>query len=115
MQRSVAYAGAGWVERFRSVCRQATVAPYFVKPGCYRNDRDFEDNQRALIFFALGVAAARQSRLCCLILCDEQQLGTQIGGTRSFLELCQELRIAYDIIDIAAIRAETLSTTTALV
>lgn len=101
---SVAHAGAEWIHRFEQVCAQATLAPYFVKPGCYRDDKDFEDNQRALLFFALGVAAARNMRLVCLILCDEKQLGDQIGGTRSFLEMCRDLGVPHQLIDIAALR-----------
>ncbi len=104
IQHSVAYAGAHWIERFHHVCDQATIAPYTVKPGCYRHDQDFEDNQRALIFFALGMAAAYNLRPVGLILCDVLQLGTQIGGTRSFLEMCRDLHIAYEMIDIAALR-----------
>lgn len=104
IQHSVAYAGAHWIERFHYVCDHATVTPYTVKPGCYRHDQDFEDNQRALIFFALGMAAAHDLRPVGLILCDMLQLGSQIGGTRSFLEMCRDLHIAYEIIDIATLR-----------
>lgn len=104
IRMSVANAGMEWVERFHAICRRATVAPYFARPGGYASDYDFEANQHALIFFALGVAAARQTRLTCLILCDEEQLGDQIGGTRSFLALCRSLQIDYEIINLAAIR-----------
>ncbi|MCG8349462.1 MAG: hypothetical protein MI924_16980 [Chloroflexales bacterium] len=113
--QSVASAGPGWIERFEGVCSQAIPAPYFVKPGNYESDQDFEANQRALVFFALGVAAASNSSLKCLILCDEQQLGNQIGGTRSFLELCQGLNIPYEIIDLAAIRLEHMRDTDMLI
>jgi hypothetical protein len=104
--RSVRYAGPDWEQRFQQVCERATALPYFVKGGGYHNDGDFEDNQRALIFFALGFAAARNMRLVCVVLFDEEQLGTRVGGTRSFLELCHELHIPYEMIDIAAIRHE---------
>lgn len=104
LQHSVAYAGPAWIERFHQVCAQATLSPYFVKPGCYQDDKDFEDNQRALLFFALGIAVAHKLQLVCLILCDELQLGDQIGGTRSFLEMCRNLDISCNIIDIAALR-----------
>ncbi len=104
LHHSVEYAGPAWVERFHQVCAQATISPYFVKPGSYRDDQDFEDNQRALLFFALGIAVAHKLRLVCLILCDTLQLGDQIGGTRSFLEMCRDLEIPCNIIDIAALR-----------
>lgn len=104
LEHSVEYAGNQWVDRFAHVCDHATPAPLFVKSGGYTGDHNFEDNQRALIFFAMGVAAAQNLPLKSLILCDEAQLGTQIGGTRSFLELCHDLRIPYEIIDVARLR-----------
>lgn len=102
--RSVAYAGSQWAARFRRVCRGAAHPPFFVKSGAYTHDRNYEDNQRALLFFAMGVAVAMHMPLNSLVLCDEAQLGDQIGGTRSFLALCRDLRIPYEVIDIAGLR-----------
>ena len=104
IQRSVAYAGEHWVERFNKVCDQARL--YYVKPDCYQDDKDYEDNQHAVIFFAMGFAAARNMQLICLLLYDDTQAGDEIGGTRSFLDLCEQLQIKCDRIDMVAIRED---------
>lgn len=104
LEHSVNYAGPNWVERYKRVVAHATPPPYWVKSGGYTSDRNFEDNQRALIFFGLGVAAAHGASLKSLILCDRDQLGDRIGGTRSFLDFCRDLGVPYELIDIAAFR-----------
>jgi len=103
INRSVGFAGEEWVRRFRKVCNQAASPPYFAKPGGHKHDRDFEDSQRAVIFFALGFAAAMNMQPICLLLYDDTQPGDEVGGTRSFLELCINLEIPYEIIDIKTI------------
>lgn len=108
IQRSVAYAGEHWVQRFRTICTQAHLS-YFVKPGSYESDKDFEDNQRALIFYALGFAAAVNIQLVCLVLYDNTQPSEEIGGTQSFLRLCEELEIPCITIDLVEIRRSSTS------
>lgn len=105
IRRSVEHAGPEWIGRFQYVCGRSTTVPYFVKVGGYTDDKDFEDNQRALIFFGLGLASGHNARLMGLILCDEMQLGDEIGGTRSFLEMCVDLHVPYQTIDMAALRS----------
>lgn len=105
IQQSVAPAGQVWIERFNRICEESKTHPYFVKSGGYANDRDFEDNQRALVFFGLGLASGHNMRLMGLVLCDEAQLGSEIGGTRSFLEMCIDLNISYETIDMATLRS----------
>ncbi len=104
IEKSVAYAGAHWVERFKQVCAQAAHKPYAVKPGTYQTDQDFEDNQRAIIFFALGLAAAKGIQLISLVLYDQAHSEHKIGGTHSFYRLCRDLRIPCEQIDLATIR-----------
>lgn len=109
LYHSVAYAGAQWVERFQHVFRSATQHPYYVRPNGYTSDQNFEDNQRAMTFFALGLAASQSASLSSLVLCDPDQLGHQIGGTGSFLQLCRDSRIPYSIIDITRLRNQDVS------
>ena len=104
IEKSVAYAGSQWVERFERVRAQATHAPYAVKAGSYQSDQDFEDNQRAIIFFALGLAAAKHVQLISLILYDQTLSEYKIGGTHSFYQLCRDLHIPCEHIDLATIR-----------
>ena len=104
IRQSVAYAGKQWVIRFRKVCTQAS-GLYFVKPGSYEDERDFEDNQHAVIFFALGFAAANNMRIIPLILYDDSQPEDGLGGTISFLKLLTGLNIEFHAINMAAIRA----------
>jgi hypothetical protein len=104
VEKSVAYAGAQWVERFEHVRAQATRAPYAVKSGSYQTDQDFEDNQRAIIFFALGLAAAKGVQLVSLILYDQALSDYKIGGTHSFYHLCRDLHIPCEQLDLATIR-----------
>ncbi len=106
LYHSVAYAGSQWVERFHYIFSRATQRPYYVRPSGYTSDQNFEDNQRAMTFFALGLAAAQSASLSSLVLCDPDQLGHQIGGTGSFLQLCRESSIPYSIIDIARLRSQ---------
>lgn len=101
--RSVAYAGKIWVNRFNEVCERAK-AIYFVKPGSYSDDKDFENNQYAVIFFALGIEAITEKQLVCLVLYDGTQLGDSIGGTLSFLRLCRGLEIPLMRINMLSIR-----------
>jgi hypothetical protein len=103
ISRSVSFAGPQWLERFNQVCRQASDPPLFVKPGGYRSDRDFEDCQRAVLFFGLGYAKAKEMQFVALLLCDYEQLGDAIGGTRSFLELCEQRNLLYEEISMAKI------------
>jgi len=102
IRRSVRFAGEGWVKRFRKVCDQAALSPFFVKPGGYRNDRDFADCQRAVVFFGLGFAAAINMQFVGLLLYDDTQPSDDVGGTQSFLELCDNLRLLYETIDLHA-------------
>lgn len=105
IQHSVAYAGEKWVDRFKNVCNDAE-SVYFVKPGPYEADRDFLDNQHAIIFFAQGLAAAARMDLTCLILFDDTQPGDGIGGTVSFFKLLNGLGIEFDAINMATVRAD---------
>lgn len=105
LYHSVAYAGSQWVERFYYIFGRTTQRPYYVRPNGYTSDQNFEDNQRAMTFFALGLAAAQSASLSSLVLCDPDQLGHQIGGTGSFLQLCHDSHIPYSIIDIARLRS----------
>jgi hypothetical protein len=104
VEKSVAFAGHTWIERFRRVCARAALAPYFAQAGGYRGDIDLEENHHSVIFFAQGYAAARHSFLVSLVLYDGTQPGGEIGGTRRFLDLCNSLQIPYEVLDIAEIR-----------
>jgi hypothetical protein len=106
ISQSVAYAGKQWVSRFRYICSKAKDV-YFVKPGPYEDDRDFLDNQHAIIFFAQGFAAAVRMRLTCLILYDDTQPGDGIGGTVSFFKLLNGLKIEFEAINMAVIRSDS--------
>jgi hypothetical protein len=108
IQQSVAYAGEQWVSRFRNVCIEAKDV-YFVKPGPYEDDRDFLDNQHAIIFFAQGFAAAVGMKLICLILYDDTQPEDGIGGTVSFFKLLNGLNIEFDAINMTVIRTDLQS------
>ena len=103
IKRSVLYAGEQWKNRFWEIYNQAQHT-YFVKSGSFEGDKDFEDNQHAIIFFGLGFARAREMQLICLILYDSTQPGDGIGGTESFFSLCEGLNIPYEKLDMAAIR-----------
>jgi hypothetical protein len=108
IKQSVAYAGKQWISRFRNICNKAEDV-YFVKPGPYEDDRDFLDNQHAIIFFAQGIAAAVRMRLTCLILYDDTQPGDGIGGTVSFFKLLNGLNIEFEAINMAVIRDDLQS------
>ncbi len=101
---SVAHAGPSWVRRFDSVCHQASAPLSFVKAGGYDVDEDFKRNQYAVIFFALGFAAARNLPVRNLIVYDPDQPGSDVGGTDSFLKLTMMLKLKCDVIDLRQIR-----------
>jgi hypothetical protein len=103
---SVSYAGPAWVERFDAVCERAAQPVLFVKSGGYTGDENFEANQRVLLFFGLGMARVLQMPVMGLVLCDRRQLGSERGGTRSFLEMCQDLQIPHYAIDLSELTGE---------
>lgn len=105
---SVEYAGMDWVERFHKVCLHS-LQVFHVHPGGHRDDKDFEDNQHAVIFFTLGFGGAIKTQVVNLILYDATQPFDGPGGTKSFLDLCEHLHrsgfnLAYELIDMAQIR-----------
>jgi hypothetical protein len=72
--------------------------------GSIIGPEDFENNQRAIVFFALGFAAAKNTQLVCLILFDATQPESGIGGTKSFISLCEQLQIYYEWLNMVKIR-----------
>lgn len=105
LNRSVRFAGDQWVTRFEKVCTQATTIAYAMR-GSYQSDRDFEMCQHTLLTIGRDIATTRGLLLRGLALCDVQQLGTQLGGTHTFLQHCRNQDVPYDAIDLAHLRSK---------
>lgn len=105
IELSVAIAGEKWVSRFLDVCTKAKEVLY-VHPGGYKSDVDFEENQHAIIFFAMGYSKATEIQMINLALFDNTKQPDGEGGTQSFMKLCKGLSLPYEVINLAEIRNE---------
>jgi len=110
---SVAFAKKFWVKRFHKVLERAEKI-FYVNPGGYESNKDFEENQHAIIFFCLGIQQILKIQIVNIILYDDLAPGDNPGGTRSFLELCESLErlnfnLIHEKIDMAKVRSQILS------
>jgi hypothetical protein len=101
--RSVSFAGDGWVRRFNHVCQKAK-AVLHVHPGGFINSNDFERNQYAIMMFTLGYGKALQLRVVNLALYDGTCPPNGLGGTQTYIKLCNNLKLSLAIINLADIR-----------
>ena len=114
--RSVSFPedGERWAKRFNNVIKKAKHV-FSVNPRGYRCDIDFEENQHAIVFFSLGMQEILKIKIQIvnIILYDEQATdGESLGGTKSFLELCEHLEktnlhLLHEIIPMAQIRNQS--------
>jgi len=102
---SIAYAGSDWVDRFNNICSKV-LRVFYVNPGGYNTDSDFEENQHAIVFFTLGFSRALNVQTIHLLLFDETQPVDGTGGTKSYLDLCVGLNLLFEKIDLAKIRKQ---------
>jgi hypothetical protein len=105
IEQSVAHGGNGWIERFQYICSHASAQPFFCKAGGFEHPRDFERTQHAVIFFALGVATAKNVSVKALLVFD-QDSEARVGGTSSFLNLSVMLRLPFETIDLRKVRGD---------
>ena len=70
--------GEKWVKRFYNVLGNAKHV-FYVNPKGYTNDKDFEDNQHAIIFFLLGIQEILNAQIVNIVLYDSQSPSTGNG------------------------------------
>ena len=105
--RSVSFAGDGWIQRFNYVCQKAS-AVLHIHPGGFINPNDFERNQYAIMMFTLGYGKAEQMRIINLALYDHTCPPNGLGGTQTYISLCNSLKLSLDTINLADIRKSLL-------
>lgn len=105
VEQSVVRGGIGWIERFERVCACASAKPFVSKAGGYEYPEDFERTQHAVVFFAIGFAAAKNVPVKNLLVFD-QDAESKPGGAASFLKLCMMLKLEWKVIDLRKLRGD---------
>jgi hypothetical protein len=113
INHSVYFAKDNWVERFYEVIKAAKQV-FYVNPRGFESNKDFEENQHAIIFFSLGIQQNLNFQIVNLILYDDKAPGDGPGGTQSFLDLCEGLErlglnLVHEMLDMGKIRDQANS------